>query len=352
MAHRLYRRGRIWYAWGFDAHGERWKESTKQTDRRAAEIIAREINRRRAFATTTDAPVPLGVALTAVLNADARANRSRHTIAIHRLKGRHLIAYFGADKNIRALRPEHTAAYCDARIATGVTRHTAFHEIATLRRAFRVVGLAWPQELMPNLGKVYAPRMRWMPYDEFALVRSKMSVEHAEYFTAFCYSGCRDSELYRINPEHIDRARNQLFIDGTKTEGSKRWIPMHAELVRVLDARVERRPIGALFPRWGNVQRDMKAAAKRAGVPPITPNDCRRTFVSWLANSGAPLLVAARLVGHSSVRMVEKVYAHLGIDVKQEAVLRLPGGGTGGPGSKDTEDQEDTKDNGNDQEDE
>lgn len=35
-----------WIAWGYDAQGERWSESTKQFDRKAAEAVARELEQR------------------------------------------------------------------------------------------------------------------------------------------------------------------------------------------------------------------------------------------------------------------------------------------------------------------
>ena len=41
-----------------------------------------------------------------------------------------------------------------------------------------------------------------------------------------------------------------------------------------------------------------------------TPNDLRRTFASWLKQSGQDSLVVARLMGHTSTRMVELVYGY------------------------------------------
>lgn len=43
-----------WYAWGFDANGHRWQESTRQLDYRAARIVAREIERRRVEAVSVE----------------------------------------------------------------------------------------------------------------------------------------------------------------------------------------------------------------------------------------------------------------------------------------------------------
>jgi hypothetical protein len=43
----------------------------------------------------------------------------------------------------------------------------------------------------------------------------------------------------------------------------------------------------------------------------VTPNDLPRTFASWLVQAGESLFVVATLLGHSSTRMVERVYGRL-----------------------------------------
>ncbi len=48
MAERLFKRGPIWYAWFYDASGNRYQRTTRQTDRRAAEATLREWERRAA----------------------------------------------------------------------------------------------------------------------------------------------------------------------------------------------------------------------------------------------------------------------------------------------------------------
>jgi hypothetical protein len=80
---------------------------------------------------------------------------------------------------------------------------------------------------------------------------------------------------------------------------------------------------GPLFPEWEEWQ-VLFNACTRLDIEPVTPNDFRRTFCSWLAQSGVPLLVAVKLMGHRSSRMVEHVYARFGADDLQAAISRLP----------------------------
>lgn len=97
----------------------------------------------------------------------------------------------------------------------------------------------------------------------------------------------------------------------------------------------------AVVEPWGNVRRDLRAAVARAnrndtavakGRRPLAsradpvhvPNDLRRTFASWLVQNDVPLLTVATLLGHSSTRMVEKVYGKLSAKNMDNAIAVLP----------------------------
>ncbi len=68
---------------------------------------------------------------------------------------------------------------------------------------------------------------------------------------------------------------------------------------------------GALFGPWINVRRDLRAAWARAGVLPVSPNDLRRTFGTWLRQQGVDPSLIAPAMGHADSRMVERVYGRL-----------------------------------------
>jgi hypothetical protein len=56
----------------------------------------------------------------------------------------------------------------------------------------------------------------------------------------------------------------------------------------------------------------------------VSPNDLRRTYASWLKQRGVDSMVVAKLLGHTSSRMVELVYGHLNDATHQAAVQVLP----------------------------
>ena len=76
-----------------------------------------------------------------------------------------------------------------------------------------------------------------------------------------------------------------------------------------------------VFPRKNGERRGISTtwlatcaqeAALRAGIGrPITFHDLRRTFGAMLIESGVDIYTVSRLMGHSDVRITEKVYAPL-----------------------------------------
>ena len=83
------------------------------------------------------------------------------------------------------------------------------------------------------------------------------------------------------------------------------------------------RRTGLVVSHWGNVRRDLHAACDRAGIPRVSPNDLRRTFASWLKQAGTDSMVVAKLMGHTSTEMVERVYGQLTDDNYRDAIAKL-----------------------------
>ena len=79
-----------------------------------------------------------------------------------------------------------------------------------------------------------------------------------------------------------------------------------------------------MLQAWGTCTRNVKATCKRAGVPPCTANDLRRTFASWLKQAGVDSLAVAKLMGHASSRMVDLVYGQLTAATFQAAIGKMP----------------------------
>lgn len=188
--------------------------------------------------------------------------------------------------------------------------------------------------------------------------QEQLEEDRRDYVIVMCQTGVRLKELHGIEALHVNLARRTLFVAGTKTKKARRSVPITPAVGAVLQGRMERFPRGPLFPRWDKVQRDLYAAclrieraknpepAKKGRKPvqnpkgnplpkaqrvrpqhpfdPVTPNDLRRTYASWLAQAGVPMLHAMKLMGHGSTQMLERVYAQLAPEHLHDAVRMLP----------------------------
>lgn len=60
------------------------------------------------------------------------------------------------------------------------------------------------------------------------------------------------------------------------------------------------------------------------GIPRVSPNDLRSTFGSWLKQRGVDSMIVARLMGHTTSRMVELVYGKPNDVTLANALALLP----------------------------
>lgn len=359
LTDRLYLRGLVHWVWGYDNTGKRWFESTHQTERRAALEAAREIERRRAVPSNRAADeLTLTQALGLVIDHDRRQGNAEKTIRFHRDKARHLVRLLGAERRVALLQLLDTNGYTDKRLEEGAHRHTVQKELRVLVQGLfcaKEIGLyeADPSALWPRAFKkkrnFYRPRTRWLSTE----AQAQALVDHTStgtmvrtcrraHIAAYLNTGVRKDELYEILPEHVNLKQRTVWVDGTKTDGAARIIPLNVTALAVFKAKLAKgQPGRALFEHWASADRDLRAAYLRARVTAATAlgvtvsdlegwpsdlsfNDLRRTFCSLLATRGVPMQHAAKLLGHASLDMVMEVYAQLAPDSLQSAVDMLP----------------------------
>ncbi len=325
---RLYLRGKTWWCWGYDANGVRWRESTHQADRKAAEVAARAIERKRADPAYAAAPkaLPLEGVLQALRAEKVRAERAAATLELHDCKAGHLVRVLGRSYNVLTLTEERLTAYLDQRRQEGAGRHTVAKELGVLRGALRGAA-AWNAGLWPrSLTRYYKPKDRWLSVPEYRALLGQVPALRRDHVIAYCHTGARFSELYTITAEGVDLARGLVRLQGTKTDGAYRWVPISADLEEVLRRRIVLHPTGPLFEPWqlSHMHSELKKHCRRAGIAGVSANDLRRTFCSWLCNAGVPEGQAAELLGHKGSLMVRRVYGRYAHATLSAAVARLP----------------------------
>lgn len=309
--------------------GKRVRKSTGCRDRGAARIRRRDIELRAAAEEASPAQTKtLEVALDELLQSLVRANRSPDTVQYRETHGRHLVKHLDGRKRLAGITRDALNAYVDARLAEGVVRFTIEKELGTLRQAMRLLGV-YDAKIFPDLGHTHTPRERWLPGEEYLALRSVLNDDRKDYLAMWCGSGMRESELYALRASEVDFRLKQVYVRATKSKKGSRIIPFRdvPEIEGVLRRRIHR---DVMFPLWDNSARDLKAACKRARIAPVTCNDLRRTFCSWHAQMGTHPIKVMHMMGHTSLRMIERVYARLSPTHLQEVGGNIAGYLTGG----------------------
>lgn len=137
-------------------------------------------------------------------------------------------------------------------------------------------------------------------------------------------SGLRVDEVLSLHHADIELDRRLIVVQrgskGTVKSGKVRRIPILDAVLPMLRQRaLQRGGASLLFPGKGGKQRSQpgvrdafKLAVKRAGLDTrLRLYDCRHTFAShWVMNSG-DIFALSKVLGHHSVVVTEKFYAHL-----------------------------------------
>lgn len=172
------------------------------------------------------------------------------------------------------------------------------------------------QALMPtDLDPRYEPGERALTEDEIVPFLEALPTATWRAYAAICIGlGCRQSEACRLRPEDVEIRTAMkdgeevedilVWIDGRKTVGSNRVIPVLSSFVPLLKLAMPELPIGPL----SNFDRTFKIACKKAGIAPCSSNDLRRTNATLAGSRGLPDALIARLLGHETASMSRRVY--------------------------------------------
>jgi integrase len=166
-------------------------------------------------------------------------------------------------------------------------------------------------------------------------------------------TGARWNELRQVQWGDVDLAEGLIVLRAENTKSRKqRVIPLGAETVEVLRGlKVVQQQVLRRLPRasdlvflsaegcgWGryttNPMRILDRVLRRAGIPKhrvdgkkLDIHALRHTFATRLARSGAPLMHAQRLLGHSDPKLTAQIYTHLDAEDLRGAIdgMVLPG---------------------------
>lgn len=130
------------------------------------------------------------------------------------------------------------------------------------------------------------------------------------------YTGMRIGEVLSVRCEDVHIAGRWIAVHGTKTAAADRIVPIHRDIIPVIQARLDSGG-ELLFERAGgkeinyqyfmsNFYNDFK---KRFGIDK-TPHACRHTFISLAMASEMNQVLIRKIVGHTASNVTEMTYTH------------------------------------------
>ena len=199
--------------------------------------------------------------------------------------------------------------------------------VVSLNVLSAMLDAAAKEGLRPSNPCVGVARPRDEPAEPMFLTRTEAlrllgKMDDSGMASVMLFCGLRWSEAAAVKGDAIDWFRSQLVVrravtksglrEYGKSKKSRRTVPVYAELLEDLSARLEGRDRdGLLFPnpdggpwdysRWR--RQVWLPAVDAAKLPGLTPHDLRHTYASWLVEAGVDLYRVQVMLGHSSPQM-------------------------------------------------
>jgi integrase/recombinase XerC len=341
----------VWWCVYYDpAIGRTRRRSTHCRDKDAAREQRRRFERGAQADSSEDTPPPAPLVSAVLKNfiTSGCLDVAPATRSFYRQKGRHVNRVLGALPVTDLATVQPVKSYIEQRLAEGAAQSSIYKELVALRQALHGAkedGLIDfdPRMAFPRFRAKSKPKDRWLTPLEFLLLlrafkrweegddpaMHRQGAPHRQLWIVLAvYTGGNDSEVDGIRWEGIDWKGRRVHLPGAKRELRDRWVPLLPPLAAVLER--SRQATGYVVGEWGNVRRDLHAACARAGIPPCSPNDLRRTFATWMANLGVPENVLVALMGHTSSKMIRRVYALLQPTLLAAEMAKLTGACTPG----------------------
>jgi integrase len=135
------------------------------------------------------------------------------------------------------------------------------------------------------------------------------------------FTGMRRSEITNLKWEHLNFECRSISVQSSSTfktkTGKRRVLPISDGALCPLKNIVNQPVCEYVFTLYGNqikaewLTHRFKYYCKKAELNELHFHNLRASFASWLVMSGVEIFAVSKLLGHSSVVIIEKHYAHL-----------------------------------------
>ncbi|NPD13976.1 site-specific integrase [Xinfangfangia sp. D13-10-4-6] len=330
--------------------------STGKTDRSEAMIVLLEyLDRKKADEARTAAPITRLATVGNILDAWAE-ERQRENPETWRRKWRTLhqrMKWKIGKYLLTGVNKKLLDWYESERYREGVSEPTVRQELTTLTAAWSVALRADPPITDLPIPKIDLPagsdpREAFLTHEEADRLIAAAEKEYLKLFiriglaTAGRHRAILDLTWSRVD---LERGTIDLRMPG-ETDGPVRvdvrgrriraprmkkrgFCKIEGDIIDELRAAQERAASDHVIELAGrrlqSVGDGFKAAVIRAGLDPdeVTPHILRHTAITWLMQSGEDIYRVASFAGHSSPKMIEKVYGHHHPDFQGSIARRL-----------------------------
>lgn len=169
----------------------------------------------------------------------------------------------------------------------------------------------------------------------FPIAYGKQSVEttvqSVNAMLVLLYTGMRVMELGELKAADVHLDERYIDLQGTKTKSAKRIVPIHKDIVPVIEALladggeylvVNGHGLPIPYQQW---KLKIIAHANEITGTKHTLHDTRHTFISAAERSGldANSIILKRIVGHSTAGNTTAIYTHKNIDDLLAAIDKI-----------------------------
>ena len=296
---KLYKRGKVWWIDG-RLNGERVRESTRETERQAADDYAlnREASAKKEREFGPESVLTFGAAAGFYLDA---GKSTRYLTPIFNKWERRLV---------REIKPGHVHDLARELYPKGgpATRNRqVISPVQAVINHSAKRGLCSPIRVERFKVPKHQPRVATMEWLEAFMRSASPHLAALSQFMAM--TGARISEAVRLEWREVDLTDGMALLRYTKN-GDPRAVRLPGPLVLTLSNLPEREGKVFGYKSRQSIQTPWANAEIRAKIDHIPPHDAgRRLFATSMIQAGIDPVTVAKAGGWKSVRMVVEVYA-------------------------------------------
>jgi integrase len=247
--------------------------------------------------------------------------------------------YFRPERLMSTITTSDLTAYVAHRLSQGAAAASVNHELATIRRAFRLAVRGGELVHMPHVPMLTLNNARqgFFERHEFDAVLAHLPAYlHAPVRFAFITGWRFKSEVLPLTADRVDLRAGIVRLDpGTTKNNEGRSFYVTAEPRDVLQAQLASiealKEQGTICPyvfhrpdgtRIKDFRKTWANACEKAGYPAKLFHDFRRSAVRTLERSGVPRSTAMAMVGHKTESIYRR-YAIVDEQMHREAAAKL-----------------------------